>query len=101
MNTALVWLDLAQNELGALGGGALGLALKANSTLKQLNIERNELGEAGGYLLAEAVAANSSIVSLNVARNDLGAAGEAFAAVLEVRARSMLHVVGCGRRMPE
>ena len=83
-NTSLRWLDMAQNELGAIGGHAFGEMLQANRTLEVLSLERNELGEEGGRAVANAMASNASLKSLNVSDNELGAAGGAFAQALSV-----------------
>ena len=83
-NTSLRWLDMAQNELGAIGGHAFGEMLQANRTLEFLSLERNELGEQGGRAVANAMASNASLKSLNVSDNELGAAGGAFAQALSV-----------------
>jgi len=74
VNTSLTWLDMAQNELGRIGGTAFAAALRANRALLSLCICRNELGPVGGAALADALAVNTALTSLDLSENDLGPA---------------------------
>ena len=59
VNSSLTSLNMAQNELGAVGGAAFAAALRRNTGLPSLDLRRNELGPDGGAAIGAAVGANA------------------------------------------
>ena len=74
-NTALTSLNLAWNELGAMGAGAIAAALRVNGSLAKLSLAGNPIdtsggiGPEGGKAIAEAVKVNSALTKLDVSCN--------------------------------
>ena len=54
MNTVLQTLHLSHNDLGKVGGKAVGEALRVNTVLQSLNLGGNGLGEVGGKEIGRA-----------------------------------------------
>ncbi|XP_030019004.1 leucine-rich repeat-containing protein 45 [Sphaeramia orbicularis] len=70
-NSALVHLDLRNNQINHNGAAELALALKRNSSLQVLDLRWNNIGLLGGRSLLEALQKNKSIVQLEMAGNNI------------------------------
>jgi hypothetical protein len=62
-NSTLQTLNLQYNQLGEIGGPAIGEALKVNSTLRELELK--SLGETAGQAIGKALKVNSTPHTLN------------------------------------
>ncbi|KAJ1332212.1 hypothetical protein BSLG_008874 [Batrachochytrium salamandrivorans] len=70
-------LDLSYNQIGNLGGLALGVALVANETLRDLNVSWNEMRSRGIGALLTGAKDNISLIYLNIRNNGIGENGAA------------------------
>jgi Ran GTPase-activating protein (RanGAP) involved in mRNA processing and transport len=79
--TALVHLDLSDNEMGAAGAASLAGVLAHCPALAHLNLSGNSFGAAGAERLAGVLAQCTALVHLNLNYNQIGT-------ILEVRLRA-------------
>lgn len=72
-NTTLTELDLSLNQLTDRGGQAILQALSdSNKTLKKLSLSWNELKDKSGKAAARIIYKNSSLTQVNLSLNQLG-----------------------------
>eukprot|EP00466_Bigelowiella_natans_P013458 jgi/Bigna1/137408/aug1.39_g12116 len=67
MNQSLVWLELAQNEIGPRGAAALAKSLRViDSKLAILNLRGNQIHDSGVVSICNVLNSNTSLKSLNI-----------------------------------
>eukprot|EP01135_Chromosphaera_perkinsii_P005277 Nk52_evm3s331 gene=Nk52_evmTU3s331 len=69
MNTALLKLDLRNNQINAAGARALSVGLKQNQTLHTLDLRWNSIGLVGGRSISDALQWNHGLTSLELVGN--------------------------------
>lgn len=74
-NTSLIGINLAQNNLGAIGAKLLSEVIALNNRLKWLNISSNQIGDEGASYLAAALQTNKSLKWLELNDNKICAFG--------------------------
>ncbi|CAF3669249.1 unnamed protein product [Rotaria socialis] len=68
-------LDLAKNQLHAMGAQYMADALRNNVTLTTLNLYDNDIGNEGIKYIAEALVHNTTLVTLDLQVNDIDNTG--------------------------
>ena len=69
VNSTLVHLNLAGNQVGDLGAKALAAALETNLTLQHLTLVSNAIGHEGATALSRALASNCTLMHLDLKGN--------------------------------
>ncbi|CAM4820345.1 unnamed protein product [Rotaria magnacalcarata] len=78
-------LDLAQNQLHAMGAQYMADALRNNVTLTTLNLYDNDTGNEGIKYIAEALVHNTTLIKLDLGQNRIGNMGtEYFSGALKL-----------------
>ena len=77
-NATLTVLDIAANEIGDAGCGALALSLKTNTTLKALDVANNGVGDHGCKAVADSLKTNRTLTSVDFAVNGVHARARLF-----------------------
>src|SRR5687768_15581488 len=76
-NNTLTQLYLSTNQIGDIGGAAIGKALKVNHTLTKLYLGYNKIGDTGGAAIGEALKVNHILTLLDLGENQIGDTGGA------------------------
>ena len=71
-NDVLLYLSVADNQIGYDGSRFLAQALKMNKTLQKLNLKLNNIKDKGGAKFFKDLMENESLTELSVAANTLG-----------------------------
>ena len=76
-NTALINLELNNNNVGDSGAAAIAEALKSNTAVTRLYLHNNSIGASGAAAIAEALKTNTALTTLRLGYNNIGDSGAA------------------------
>jgi Ran GTPase-activating protein (RanGAP) involved in mRNA processing and transport len=72
VHIADIVLDLSKNDIGDIGGIALGSSLQTNECLKELDLGWNKMRAKGINGMLQGCKDNSNLVALNISHNGIG-----------------------------
>lgn len=91
-NHSLVYLNLANNNLGEPLGKVIAQSLKGNNSILYFNISGNSLGEKGFEPIATALQYNNSITDLDISNNSLSVQGGRYLSIALKGNNSIKHL---------
>jgi hypothetical protein len=89
---ALHHLDLADNDLGAVGAGSLAGVLSQCPAISHLNVAKNGIGAEGVEILAGVLGRCLALSHLNISRNNIGDYGVGVLAAVLVQCQKLSHL---------